>query len=165
MAYDWSKFTVKINIKASTKAVYEAWVIPALLEEWFLRQALFRTPYDTVRERTSQIQAGDAYEWLWHGYTDESVEKRKVIEADGHTKIQFEFSGNTLVTVDIGTVLDETIVMLTQENIPDTEEGRVNYHIGCMNGWTFYLTNLKSYLEGGIDLRNRNTAFTGVINS
>ena len=27
-------------------------------------------------------------------------------------------------------------------------------HKGCETGWTFFLTNLKSYLEHGIDLRS-----------
>ena len=54
---------------------------------------------------------------------------------------------------------------LTQEKIPLDEESKVNYHLGCMEGWTFYLANLKSILEGGIDLRNKNVNLTKVINA
>ena len=29
------------------------------------------------------------------------------------------------------------------------DASRANYHLGCLTGWTFYLANLKSILEGG----------------
>jgi hypothetical protein len=28
--------------------------------------------------------------------------------------------------------------------------------VQCQLGWTFYLANLKSVIEGGVDLRNKN---------
>jgi hypothetical protein len=37
--------------------------------------------------------------------------------------------------------------------------------VGCGEGWTFYLTNLKSILEGGVDLRNKEMKLKNVINS
>jgi len=39
------------------------------------------------------------------------------------------------------------------------------FYIGCGKGWTFYMANLKSILEGGIDLRNKNAAIQNVINA
>jgi hypothetical protein len=87
------------------------------------------------------------------------------VEANGSDLVSFVFAGHCVVTVTIGTLDDETIVQLTQGNIPVGEEGKVDIHIGCMQGWTFYLANLKSILEGGIDLRNRNIRIGKVINS
>jgi hypothetical protein len=40
-----------------------------------------------------------------------------------------------------------------------------NYHVGCKAGWTFYLANLKSILEGGIDMRNKKTRLKEMLNS
>jgi hypothetical protein len=37
--------------------------------------------------------------------------------------------------------------------------------VGCQLGWTFYLTNMKSIAEGGIDLRNRDIDFKNVVNA
>jgi len=54
---------------------------------------------------------------------------------------------------------------LTQENIPEDNNPASNLLVGCVEGWTFYLANLKSYLQGGIDLRNKNVNIQGVINS
>jgi len=57
------------------------------------------------------------------------------------------------------------VVELWQENIPGDEDSKVNLHMGCTKGWTFYLTNLKSILEGGIDLRNKNISLKNVVNA
>ena len=45
-----------------------------------------------------------------------------------------------------------TEVTLVQDNIPTDEESRMNLFVGCITGWTFWLTNLKAYLEHGITL-------------
>jgi uncharacterized protein YndB with AHSA1/START domain len=162
--YDWSRFTLKININASLSAIYLAWTMRDELEKWFLRKAIFCED-KKVQPASRMIQPGDTYEWYWHGHDDKVVEKGKVLHADGLQKLQFSFSGGGIVTVDIGEAGGETIVMLTQEKIPTDEHGKVHYHMGCKQGWTFYLANLKSYLEGGIDLRNKNVLLSGVINA
>ena len=41
-------------------------------------------------------------------------------------------------------------------------------HMGCRAGWVFFLTNLKAYLEHGIDLRTTDPKMTyreGFVNS
>lgn len=162
--YDWSRFTVKININAPLESIYMAWTIPEMLEKWFLRSATFYHN-GKVFAADKMIQPGYTYEWYWHGHDDKVVEKGEVIEIDGIRKLVFSFTGGAMVTVDIGEVAGEKIVMLTQEKIPVNEHGMVNYHMGCKTGWTFYLANLKSYLEGGIDLRNKNLALANMVNA
>ncbi len=162
--YDWSRFTVKININAPLESIYMAWTIPEMLEKWFLRRAVFHTNGDTCAPG-KMIQEGNKYEWYWHGHNDDVVEKGEVIEIDGIRKLVFSFTAGALVTVDIGEVAGEKIVMLTQEKIPTDEHGKVSYHMNCKTGWTFYLANLKSYLEGGIDLRNKNIMLANMVNA
>jgi hypothetical protein len=48
-----------------------------------------------------------------------------------------------------------SIVELTQENIPIENDPAKNLFVHCQTGWTFYMANLKSVIEGGIDLRNK----------
>jgi hypothetical protein len=103
--------------------------------------------------------------WLWYGYPDNVFEKKEIIEVNGKDFIQFGFTGNCIVSVKLYTQEGETIIELTQENIPPDDNPATNLHIGCGEGWTFYLANLKSYLEGGIDLRNKNIKIQAVINS
>ena len=163
--YDWSKFTRRINVKAPVNRIYFAWATQQGLESWFLRLAEFTDPAGNVRTRDALIQRDDKYKWLWHGWPDEVVEYGIILKATGKDIIQFSFAITCTVTVLIKEESGETIVELTQENIPLDEKSIVNYHLGCMEGWTFYLANLKSILEGGIDLRNKNVQLTKVINA
>ncbi len=164
--YNWSEFTQKIHIDAPKQTIYHAWTIPAELEKWFLRSAVFTKQNGDNRYANEPINEGDTYEWMWHGHADTTLEKGTVKEANGLDKLQFSFvNDSALVTVHIGEVAGKTMVMLKQENIPTDEHGKVHYHMGCQTGWTFFLTNLKSVLEGGLDLRNKDTNLAGVVNS
>ena len=163
--YDWSKFTRRINVKVSPNRIYRAWATQDGLERWFLRLAEFSNTTGEIRKRDEFIQKDDKYTWLWHGWSDETVEYGIILKATGQDIIQFSFAKTCTVTVIIKEDSGETIVELTQENIPLDEKSKVNYHLGCMEGWTFYLANLKSILEGGIDLRNKNVNLTKVINA
>ncbi len=164
-AYDWSKFILRIPVKAPVETIYRAWANQQGLESWFLRNARFFSSDNHLREGNEFIQKGDRYTWMWHGYSDETVEHNDIVEANGLDTVSFVFAGHCIVTVTIGMLDTETVVQLAQENIPTGEESKVNIHIGCMEGWTFYLTNLKSILEGGIDLRNKNMNIGKVISS
>lgn len=162
--HDWSKFVLKINIDADVEDIYDCWSVPLLLEKWFLRRAVVYQDGEVLMPEAS-VREGDTYEWYWHGHDDETFEKGEILETNHTNMIKFSFTAGAEVTVNIGTVGGESVVMVTQELIPTDEHGMVNYNVNCQVGWTFYLTNLKSYLEGGIDLRNKNVMFTGVVNS
>jgi hypothetical protein len=69
--------------------------------------------------------------------------------------LKFTFSGGSIVTVDIQSKYGLTVVELTQENIPEESDPSKNLFVQCQIGWTFYLANLKSVIEGGNDLRNK----------
>jgi hypothetical protein len=51
-----------------------------------------------------------------------------------------------------------TRVDLTQTDIPDTPEGRVMGHLNCRSCWVFFMTNLRSILLTGVDLRDADPA-------
>ena len=97
----------------------------------------------------------DTYEWYWHGWGDGSVEKGQVLEANGTDQIKFTFAKECIVTVEISSRNGISLVELTQENIPLENDPSKNLFVQCQLGWTFYMTNLKSLIEGGVDLRNK----------
>lgn len=163
--YDWSRFSARIDVRASVNDVYAAWTTRVGLEQWFLRVAEFTKLGDGLRDAADAIQRGDHYRWLWHGYDDTVAEGGTIEEANGVDAIRFTFAGSCLVSVRLTTEEGLTLVELRQENIPLDDASRVNYHLGCMTGWVFYLANLKSILEGGIDLRNKNQKLGNVVNA
>ena len=151
----WTKFKLTANVDADVRSVYEAWATQAGLETWFLRKAEFCTIAGRQREPQEFIKKEDTYSWYWHGYTDETVEYGQVLENNGADLIKFTFSGDSIVTVDIQNKFGVTIIELTQENIPIENDPEKNLYVQCQIGWTFYLANLKSVIEGGKDLRNK----------
>jgi hypothetical protein len=69
--------------------------------------------------------------------------------------VKFSFSGGSVVSVSMQSKNGLTILELTQDNIPEESDLTKSLYVQCQTGWTFYLANLKSILEGGIDLRNK----------
>ena len=165
MSYNWKQFTKRIPIKAPPKAIYEAWATQQGLETWFLRLAQFTKKDGTHRPRNSAIEQGDRYLWRWFGYEDTVMEEREILAANGWDQLQFSFSGNCIVTVSIKQEQGENICELVQQMPMEEETEQQHFFIECSAGWGFYLANLKSVLEGGIDLRNRNNNLRQVINS
>jgi uncharacterized protein YndB with AHSA1/START domain len=162
---DWSQFTLRIPVNASIQEIYDRWTSPGGLESFFLRRAQFTTAEGAARPNGEKIAPGDTYEWRWFGYPDSVTETGTVLAANGQDFLQFTFGKAGTVSVSAKTSEGATIIELTQENIPTDEDAKFNYHIGCQGGWLFYLVNLKSLMEGGIDLRNRDEKLTQVINS
>jgi uncharacterized protein YndB with AHSA1/START domain len=163
--HDWGKFEMRIPVYTNIQTVYDAWTTSAGLEKWFLRKAKFVKPDGTVVAPRNNILEKDTYEWFWHGWSDDVVERGTVLDANGKDFFKFIFGKAGFVSVVIKTEEDATIVELTQENIPTDEDSKFNFYLGCSTGWTFYLTNLKSILEGGLDLRNKNVLLKKVLNS
>jgi len=161
----WEKFRKRIVINADSKEIYDAFATPEGLERWFLRKAEFQTFDGRMRTKNEQVQKFDKYFWLWHGYGDEVFEKKEILEANERNFLQFGFSGDTKVSVRIKKESGENILELTQEGIEFDIDPSRNLYVGCGEGWTFYLANLKSILEGGIDLRNKNASLQDLVNS
>jgi hypothetical protein len=163
---DWSRFELKIPVNAGIQEIYDRWASADGLESFFLRQALYTSADGKEKKGDEKLVVGDTYVWRWHGYPDSVTETGAVLEANGKDLLRFNFGKAGIVTVTVKTIEDTTIVELVQDNIPIDEASKFNFHIGCQGGWLFYLVNLKSLLEGGIDLRNRNEKLGGkVVNS
>jgi uncharacterized protein YndB with AHSA1/START domain len=155
MSYDWSQFSQWIKIKAPAQAVYDLWATRRGIESWFLRMGEFSRNGDVIGD-DEPVAAGDTYRWRWHGYPDSITETGEVLQANGKDRFSFVFGKAGIVTVDVEDTGNGTSKMtITQSQIPTTEEGKQNYHVGCSTGWTFYRCNMKAVVEGGVDIRNK----------
>ena len=164
-SFNWTTFTVRIPVQASIEKLYWCIATRSGMEYWFLRMSEFHTSIGALRQPDEFVSAGDLYTWLWHGWSDDVKETGTIIEANGNDLLRFSFGPAGNVTIKLIPNEHYTMIELTQENIPDDEEGRHQWHLGCKNGWTFYLTNLKSLVEGGLDLRNKNENIRSVVNA
>ena len=164
-AHNWSRFVVRINTNTPHETLYKAWATRPGLEKWFLRMAEFKGPDGSTKKNNDPVQKGDTYRWMWFGWPDSVVEEGEVLEANGKDFFSFRFGKAGIVDVQLKKEEGESIVELVQHDIPTDEKAITNWHIGCKTGWTFYLANLKSIYEGGLDLRNKNEKIQEVISS
>lgn len=163
--YNWTHFTKRVTIRADADTIFRAWTTQAGLESWFLRLAEFKGPDGVHREGHEEILQGDNYRWLWHGYDDSTAECGELLMTNRKDEMQFTFSGGCIVKVTIKEEDGETICELSQTMPMNDEVQQQHFFIECGTGWTFYMANLKSTLEGGVDLRNKNENIRRVINS
>ncbi len=167
--YNWKSFTVRINIKATVAEMYDMWTTPAGIEKWFLRRCEIMNEKEGIKAGADFMKKGDRYLWRWHGYPDDVLQRGEILEANGTNQLSFTFgqegAEDMACIVKIYAEEEENICEIIQDNIPENEKGKTYYHIGCITGWTFYLANLKSILEGGIDLRNKNERLQKMLNS
>lgn len=162
---DWSRFTLRIPVNASIEEVYKRWNSSAGLVSWFLREAHFKNNEGIPKPVDEPLRPGDSYTWRWHGYPDDVIEQGAILSANHIDEISFSFGKAGNVKVKVFTAKNMCICELEQYDIPTDERSKEYYHLGCTKGWLFYMANLKSLLEGGIDLRNRDVELKDVINA
>ena len=146
---NWNSFTKRILISKSIGSVYRCWVTKKQLETWFLEKADFRSG-NNQRQPDELVEKGDSFFWKWNNW--DFTEKGQVLEANGKDIISFTFGSGGIVTIKLKEINDTTEVILTQDDIPTDEKSKMDIYVGCITGWTFWLTNLKAYLEHDITL-------------
>ena len=163
-SHDWSRFVLRIPIATDRQSIFNRWISQLGLESWFLRKAEFKKPDGSLRKANDTIEVNDSYEWMWHGYPDEVSEKGKILQLNKNLlKFSFGKAGN--VTVTINEDQGQQLLELVQDEIPTDENSKINYYLGCSKGWVYHLTTLKSILEGGLNLTNRDEKLKEVLNS
>lgn len=162
MAKDLTSFTLKIAVKADQQTIYNAWTQCCEIEKWFLQTCIFKDANGNSLSAAENLHAGCNYDWTWFLYDE--TEHGSIKEANGKDHFQFTFAGDCLVDIRLQQIGAYTQVALTQSNIPTDEASLFNIRIGCNQGWTFYLANLKSFYENGIDLRNKEAELKGLNN-
>ena len=161
--FDWTTFTRKIAVKSDLITMYNAWTKASEIEKWFLSNADYFDKSNSLIPKENHIQKNYTYEWSW--YLWQGVEKGEITDVNGKDLIQFSFADECIVEIKLNQLNEFIIVELTQKNIPTDDESKVNVRLGCHTGWSFYMVNLKSVYEGGLDLRNKNIELKEVLNS
>ncbi|WP_317896599.1 SRPBCC family protein [Aurantibacillus circumpalustris] len=161
--FDWTGFSLKILVKAKLNTVYDAWTKSGEAEKWFLKKANYLDKERKALEKNVATEKGNLYEWSW--YLHDVVERGRVLEANGLDHFQFTFAGDCIVDVKLSEKDGNVLVELSQKDIPTDEDSKKEVRLGCHDGWSFYLVNLKSICEGGLDLRNKNEMYKRMVNN
>jgi len=161
--FDWTAFSLKILVKAKLSTVYDAWTKSGELERWFLKKANYLDKERKIIAKDASAENGNLYEWSWYLY--DVVERGRVLQANGKDHFQFTFAGDCIVDVKLTDKEGSILVELSQKEIPTDDISKKEIRLGCQSGWSFYLVNLKSIYEGGLDLRNKNELFKPMVNN
>lgn len=146
-------FTRKIIVAAPVEQLYHSWATAEGIRTWFLKTASYTGPDGKQRPADQPFRAGDDYLWEWYNW--DGQEKGKILEANGRNLLRFSFAGTCKVQVSLEAFGGETLVTLRQYDIPTDEKSKLEIHVGCSNGWTFWLANLKACLEHGLVLNDK----------
>jgi uncharacterized protein YndB with AHSA1/START domain len=156
--YNWTSFRKQVFIRDSAANVFLAWATSGGIVQWFIKEAVNTGSDGQLRSGGEIVQPGDRYAWHWH--QDLSSSGHFVdVEPDHLLKFTFgkkhpsseEFIYVTLRLEEVEPGL--TRLELSQDNMEDSPEAHVRWHMQCNLGWSFFMTNLKAYLEHRVDLR------------
>ncbi len=161
--FDWTRFQKRIAVKAPMQKIYDAWAVPGELEKWFLKTARFFDDSGKLVSMEQRIAPPMTYEFTWYLYSE--TERGKVINANGKNLLEFTFAGSCIVTISLKEEHGHTIVDLEQKDIPTDDDSKLNLRLGCSSGWSFYMVNLKSVYEGGLDLRSKDERLRPMVNN
>jgi uncharacterized protein YndB with AHSA1/START domain len=151
-AYDWTQFTVHMHYYAPIEKVFQAWATAAGLESFFLSSALHASPDGSRRALDKPAVRGDRYQWTWlHGPGIEG----EFLACDPGRSVAFTFGEDMRVDVELRVVEDSVEVRLHQTGCAKEDPQRAWQHLNCRSCWVYFMTNLKSVLEHGRDLRDR----------
>ena len=148
--YSWAQFNISYYYPAPIEVVFSKWATCSGLESFFI-QKISLSALNGERRLPNQIfQASDNYEWTWrHGFSL----KGKIIEVEKNKFLAFSF-GNMKISIYFKSRGAKTLVHLVQNQINEDEAGKVMGHLNCRSCWVFFMTNLKSILLNGTDLRD-----------
>ena len=151
-------FTLKIWVRADAGTLRRAWTRPEEVVRWFVSRCAY---FGADGEQADEAVTGGTYRWEW---IESTTEESKVIAVDRDVLRFGWFHDKGEVKVCFTEAGDETLMELTQTMRDGTEAERLDAQVDCKLGWTFFLANLKSVYEGGLDLRETDPERVPVVN-
>jgi uncharacterized protein YndB with AHSA1/START domain len=134
-----------IFIHAPRKEVFEAISKPELLAQWFVDRA------------TLSPKKGGAYAFTWEGGPTHTG---KVLEFERGKRLTLSWQwpgqerlGMTRLRLTVASQHGGTVLTFTHSGFQRSVAWQEIYE-GAIRGWTYFMFNLKSFLETGKDLRS-----------
>jgi uncharacterized protein YndB with AHSA1/START domain len=159
--FEWTTFKQKEYFKAPLSDVFKKWATPKGLTEWFIAKTEYKDSKGNIRKSNDLVKPGDTYTWIF--YQGLKI-TGKILEVVENKMFKFTFGRrepasdeNVYVTVTFHDENDLTKIELFQENMADNDYGHVTHNLSCNLGWSYFMTNLRSVFESGLDLREKDS--------
>jgi hypothetical protein len=168
--FSWKEFRHSIIIDSTIDRVFEFVSTSAGICDWFISECEYVSSDGIIKDKNEIAAEGDKFIWKW-------LNKDLKIEGKVLNSIipeRFEFTFGPMYEVCINLSEDETGVRVElnqkRKNVfsPVSETRDISNEdfnfLNCCVCWVFFLTNLKSVIEFGIDLREKNVRDEMLIN-
>ncbi len=149
-SYDWSQFHVRMYYLAPLERLFPFFSTAAGLEAFFIYKAVHTAKDGAVRASDEQVQTGDSYHWR---YVHDFAHGGDFLQVETNRLVRFTF-GTMTVDVRFRQVGEATEVDLHQTNCATVDPDRAWQHLNCRSCWIYFMTNLRSVIAGGSDLRD-----------
>ncbi len=148
--FNLQNFTHSIYLVKPVGEVFELLAKSEGIVKWFMGEAKYVSAEGVERKPDEFAEREDNYYWKWLN-KDFSV-KGKILDVQQNELLSFTFGSLFNVTITLKNKNGRTLFTLSQKY----NEGALHNdfeHINCCVCWVFFMTNLKSVIENGIDLR------------
>ena len=126
---------VSMLIKASPKQIYDAFVQPELLRQFWLHSADGELQLDRPARWTFLVQGAE--------------DLVTALALEDARKVAWRWSDGSTVTVELEEFEHETAVSLRCENFAGNDEAQVAAALDNTEGFSLVLSDLKTFLEDG----------------
>ena len=148
--YDWSQFHVRMYYLAPMNDVFHYFSTAKGLEAFFIHQAVHTAKDGMLRQPDERVQAGDRYHWT---YVHDFEHGGEFLRVEENRLVRFTFGAMT-VDIHFRDVGEAIEVDLHQTNCATVDPERAWQHLNCRSCWIYFMTNLRSVIAGGPDVRD-----------
>lgn len=152
--FNKEEFSHAVLIDADLVKVFEFIATGTGITKWFTGNADYFYGDKSIRFGSETAQKGDSFLWKW---MKKDLELKGVItESELNKNLSFTFSPYFIVEVKLSEENKRVKLILTQRYQDVSIKSEFAFINSCVS-WVFYLTNLKSVIETGNDLRETET--------
>ncbi len=159
-SFNMNSFRHSIYLDKPVEEVYKYIGTGNGLTKWFIGNSVYSAG-GKKRGDSEYVMKGDEFNWNWLE-KDFSV-SGKVLDAEVNKMFKFTFGSIFIVTISVKAGSGRTLFTLEQEYAANTEKNDFA-HINCCVCWAFFVTNLKSVIESGCDLRETQADMEELVN-
>jgi uncharacterized protein YndB with AHSA1/START domain len=159
--FNWKSFRHAIILDANLEEVFKYVSTAEGICRWFQGEASYRPAGGKDRPQNEIAASGDLFVWKW--LAKDLILRGEVLDCQVNSMFQFTFGKSFEVVIRLDDHQGRTKLTLGHEYRPGVPEDQFQY-LNCCVCWVFFLTNLKSVLEGGKDLREIHVFEEALIN-
>lgn len=160
--FNMNSFIHAIILKAPAEEVFDYIATPSGIIKWFIGKAKYYYKDSHIRLGNESAQKGDSLLWNW---LNKDLELKGVVTESIENKVfSFTFSSLFLVSIELSKTDDNKTKMTLKQEYQDSATKNDFSYINCCTCWVFFMTNLKSVIEHGIDLREKDVVDEMMVN-